>query len=179
MRFRTVAVLALVAIPVPTALMLSRFMPRAHARVAAGAQQMAAADGQQQEAVWETPPAIARAAPMTRAGAGWNVTWPAEGVMNTGQFEVVGTLEINPSSRRKPKQIAVSVIVEDAMTGQVVDERDHGTFVADPAQEYRISVAEQFNLPPGTWMVRFQSFYVSANGRAKGPGCGGTAFVKQ
>jgi hypothetical protein len=156
MRFRTVAVLAIALIPVPAALTISRFLPRAHAgAVPREAQPQVAEMAMPRESVREARPGEDVQPDGTYAG--FVVTFPED--THTGQFEAGGRLEINRDpGLRKPEKIGIAVIVEDAESGEVLDTRDHGTYVADPAEQYRIGVAEQFNLPPGAYRIRFYAF---------------------
>ncbi len=77
----------------------------------------------------------------------------------SGQFVVKGRLEINPDRGRVREEIAISVLVEDAFTGDALDARDHGSLVAVPTEEYRRNVTEKFELPSGTYRIRFRAAY--------------------
>jgi hypothetical protein len=168
MKFRCVAAITLVAIPIPTALLLSRFLPRASAHPP---RQIAISRATQhledQSNPFETVTVLSDSQPQKAQvaekfkgpaiRAQWVVEFPE--MPRSGQFVIRGRLEINPDAARKQEEIAVSVLVDDAETGTNLDSRNHGILVADPAEHYTKNVSEKFDLPSGVHRIRFLADY--------------------
>ncbi len=158
MRFRIIAILSILAIPIPTALLLSRLNAKAKASDAAP-QEIARPDGTVSDAL-ETvrldavPPDQAVRRPQSIVPrAQWHVTIPKS--VPNGRFTLRGNLEINPDALRQTERIAISVLVRDGISGVILDTASHATLVAVPTERYEHVVNQKFDLPSGVYRITF------------------------
>lgn len=159
MKFKILAVVALLVILIPAALVATMLAARASAS--------APREGQEFSNPLETSTVVSEGTPPSgqtalesQVRAAWSVDIPTN--MRSGRLALDGTLEINPDPARGREEISIMVLVEDPETGNVLDSRDHGVLNASPSQRYRRAVEEKFDLPPGTYRIRFLAAYANA-----------------
>jgi hypothetical protein len=155
MRFRIVAILSLL-LSIPTGLFLSRVIAKASTITTVTHQEPVVYRGNG-DAVVELPKGHQFKAAWH---AGWEVDFPAE--TRSGQFSVTGTLQINPDINQKEESIAISVLVDDALTHNNLDMRNHGMLTVNPFRSYNQVVSEKFDLPTGLYRIRFLAVHADA-----------------
>ncbi len=158
MKFRITAVLALLLIPVPAGILLSRltgrraaqepFAPRAHA-----VDDVPKVYRNDKEILTIYP----KGTPMPKGDVGTRAYWVAElpAELPAGSHVLSGTFHILPTETNLEVEKYLLRVEAHTTDGKLIEARDHEVLEAHPGETYQRTLNQRFELVPGTYWISF------------------------